>query len=168
MPKVTFTAEVIKFETNKPAGPVTYEKMNLKLNRSLGAYNLTDSNVNFTDEAKWHSSQTGKCNYKSSDKLTKPAIFATKIPKLLENPSWRIAKEDGPAPGSYNDHKAYNYTTKKQDFVDKIKFTSKRVNFTDSYALLYKNNPNMCTYKEAQTQYDKTHKRCRSQQSQRV
>jgi len=33
---------------------------------------------------------------------TRPRVFEAKIHPNKEAPSWKIAKEDGPAPGSYD------------------------------------------------------------------
>lgn len=53
--KITFTEDQMKWEKNRrPAGPTSYDNHNLHLKRSLGAFKLTDKNINFTDEAKWY------------------------------------------------------------------------------------------------------------------
>jgi len=39
---------------------------------------------------------------------------------------------DGPAPGSYEPTKAHDYVTKKKDFVEQHKSTSKRTIFTEA------------------------------------
>ncbi len=53
--KETFIDQVMKCEFKKKAGPATYSTEKLKLKRALGAYNLKDKLVNFTEEARWQS-----------------------------------------------------------------------------------------------------------------
>lgn len=41
---------------------------------------------------------------------------------------------DGPAPGSYDDQKSYNYVNKKKEFTESNKSTEKRKTFTEGFA----------------------------------
>ena len=61
-----------------------------------------DITINFTLENKWHAAQTPSAYYNNSYKLVRNSEFEKKIHAAKEPPSWRIAKEDGPAPGSYD------------------------------------------------------------------
>ena len=110
----------------------------------------TSSNVNFTEEARWYGSQTPHQKGTNSYSLVHPKSpnckFAPAPPK--EQHSWKIAKEDGPAPGSYQDSAAFNVTTKKKEFTTQMKSTEKRKSFVETFAALYAKNPTMCHYKE--------------------
>ena len=89
------------------------------LNLELFYYSKS-SNINFTDEAKAHAIDTEKTFGKQECKydFVSPRLI---VPKISANPvvdSWRIAKVDGPDPGSYDmiksfddiSPKAFNYT----------------------------------------------------------
>lgn len=60
--KELFTDTVFKREKNK-VPPTAYNVLNAKENRPLGALKLTDSHINFTEEAKWQGLQTPHVNY---------------------------------------------------------------------------------------------------------
>ena len=71
-------------------------------------------NVNFTDEARWYSTQTKHfVNYEKEFKLTEPRLLHTVIKKPLTTPTgstWKIKKEDGAGPGTYNFTESYDNT----------------------------------------------------------
>ena len=66
-----------------------------------------DSYINFTVEAKWHAMQTPSASYNLGKfETTRPRTLDKKIHGPKGVASWKIAKEDGPAPGSYDTVKA--------------------------------------------------------------
>jgi len=96
---------------------------------------VTSSNINFTEEAKWYSSQTPHYNTNNNYLLVQPKVREKTIYKpSTATSSWKIPKMDGPAPGSYDDQKSYNYVNKKKEFTESNKSTEKRKTFTEGFA----------------------------------
>jgi len=79
--------------------------------------------------------------------LTCPAEFHKKIHPAKEPPSWRIAKEDGPAPGSYDTVTAEKSTQKRRTEGPPER-RQLRVIFTDTEAKRRKFVPGLGHYKE--------------------
>jgi len=59
---------------------------------------------------------------------------------VSQQESWRIPKMDGPSPGSYDMTMAFDKTQmRKTRSIGASK--SRRIDFTEAYAKLFKNNP---------------------------
>lgn len=144
--KETFTEEVFKYEKSRPS-PHAYPTFKLKEKYVHGNYKQNDTTINFTLEHKWQAAQTPSANYDNRYGLVRRALFEKKIYPAKEPPSWRIAKEDGPAPGLYDVIKC-EADTQKRRTQGPPKRDQLRVIFTDTEAKRRKYVPGMGHYKE--------------------
>lgn len=73
--------------------------------------------------------------------MTPKCITAVKMDRpVSQQESWRIPKMDGPSPGSYDMIAAYDRTQRRKTrSIGASK--SRRVDFTEAYAKLFKSNP---------------------------
>ena len=107
-----------------------------------------DSNVNFTDEARFDSQLTERTfiKYDASYKLVSPRCLVKDIKPSAVEP-WKIPKMDGVGPGSYQSPEAFDKTQKPKEFYIH-KSTGKRTGFCEGISKLASKVPGVGTYKD--------------------
>ena len=113
--------------------------------------------MNFTDEARWYSAQTKQfVNYDKTFVMTEPRLLHTVItkPQTPQASSWKIKKEDGAGPGSYNFTESYDNTQKRRVSMSKV--SQERKSFTDAHIKMKKGVPGMGLYKNIDRGYKMT------------
>jgi len=143
--KELFTETVFKREKFK-VPPTAYNVLEAKKNYVQGALKLTDSHINFTEEAKWQGLQTPHVNYtKNFDQVSKRiknSVNMSARSVSQQDISWKIPKSDPVGPGCYDMMKSYASTQKLRILGHEgANRKSNRLDYVDCYSKHFKENP---------------------------